>query len=237
MATPHVAGLAGLLASAPAGFDWIAIRNLIISGGDPVAGLNGVTVSGRRINSFGSIQCGAGHKVSGLLRPLPAATGGPNTIAVLNIKCAEPAGGLTVTIKPGGRTLTLKDDGKGSDLQKKDGIYSATWTPCAANAYTLNLSNGSSYPVTVTGLTPCVSVSPRSGPPGSKTTVTGTGFSPGEQVKIKFDDTVVATVTAGGGGGFTKSITIPGGAKAGKHAITAKGATSAIAVAATFKVT
>ena len=236
MATPHVTGLAGLLASA-GGLDWIAIRNLLISGGDPIAALNGVTVSGRRINAFGSIQCGSGHKVFGLLRPLPAATGGTNTIAALNINCDAPAGGMTVTVKPGGLKIALKDNGKGDDLQKNDGIYSAPWTPCEAKAYTLNFSDGSSYPVAVSGPTPCIAVDPGSGPPGSKTTVTGTGFASGESVQIKFDKKVVASVTADGSGAFSKLITIPAGAKKGAHTIRAKGDQTALAVDARFKVT
>ena len=133
--------------------------------------------------------------------------------------------------------LALKDNGKNGDLQKNDGIYSTTWTPCAAKAYTLSVSNGSSYPVTVAGLTPCISVDPKSGLPGSQTTVTGTGFAAGEQVVIKFDKTQLAAVAADNSGAFATSVTIPNGAAAGKHTIQAKGAQSGIAVTARFRVT
>jgi thermitase len=148
MATPHVTGLAGLLASA-GGLDWIAIRNLLISGGDTVASLNGRTVSGRRINAFGSIQCGAGHAVKGLLRPLAAASGSKIPVAALNIDCAAPAGRLTVTINPGGLKLKLRDDGLGADLQKTDGNYSAFWSPASPGNYTIKLPGGPTYAVTV----------------------------------------------------------------------------------------
>jgi subtilisin family serine protease len=148
MATPHVTGLAGLLASA-GGLDWIAIRNLLISGGDPVASLSGLTVSGRRINAFGSIQCGSGHTVKGLLSPLATASGNKIKVAVLNIDCAAPAGAPSVTINPGSLKLQLRDNGKGPDLEKADGIYSMTWKPAPGN-YTIKVAGGSTYPVTVT---------------------------------------------------------------------------------------
>jgi thermitase len=236
MATPHVTGLAGLLASA-GGLDWIAIRNLLISGGDPIAALDGVTVSGRRINAFGSIQCGgSGHAVFGLLRPLPAATGGANTVAALNIDCEAPAGGITATVKPGNVKIALKDNGTGGDLQKHDGIYSATWTPCDAKAYTLSFAGGASYPVTVSGPTPCIALDPKSGPPGSKTTVSGTGFAAGEQVRLTFDKKVLSTVTADSKGAFSTKITVPGGAKKGAHTIRATGDQTALTVKARFTV-
>jgi hypothetical protein len=232
-----VSGLAGLLAAEFPKLPFWALRNLIVSGGDPIAALKDVTVSGRRINAFGSMTC-QGQKVFGLLRPLPNATGGDDTIAALNINCADPSTqALSVTIKPGGLKLKLADNGKGADLQKGDGIFSVNWTPCAAGSYALNFSNGTSYPVTVSGLTPCISVDPSSGPPGSQATVTGTGFKGGENVVIKFDGKQVASVTADSKGAFTKKITIPNGARSGKRTISAKGNQSKLTVSVAFKVT
>ena len=151
MATPHVAGLAGLLHAYDPSLSIYQIRNLIIAGGDSITSLAGKTVSGKRIDAFGSLKC-KNSTAFGLLRPLETVSlaDGTQTIAALNINCAKAAGGLSVTIKPGNVKLTLADKGKDVDLQKKDGIYSVAWTPAGAGTYTLKFSNGQSYVVTVT---------------------------------------------------------------------------------------
>jgi large repetitive protein len=201
-----------------------------------ISSLQDKTVTDRRMNAYGSLTC-ANVPVFGPLRPLPNAVGGTQPLSALNINCAAPAGGLSVTITPGNKKLTLKDNGKGSDLAGADGIYSASWTPCATGTYTLDYSNGSTDTVTVAGLVPCISVKPRSGPPGSPATVKGRGFSSNETVTITFDDTVVGTATANGSGSFSAGITIPAGSTHGPHTITATGATSNLPSQATFQVT
>ncbi|HEX9236199.1 MAG TPA: choice-of-anchor X domain-containing protein, partial [Actinomycetota bacterium] len=127
--------------------------------------------------------------------------------------------------------------GLGQDIAKGDGIYSADWTPCAAGTYTLSYSNGATDTVTVTGLTPCITDNPPSGPPGSTTKVKGKGFSPGETVTITFDDTVLGTATADGTGRISTTITVPNGSTQGRHTITATGATSNLPTRASFRVT
>jgi subtilisin family serine protease len=148
MAAPHVAGLAALLHAFNPDWTEHQIRNLIISGGDDVASLLGNTLSGKRINAFGSIQC-TSAPVFGLLRPLDTVTLKKQTVAALNVDCADGAGALTVTIKPGGIQLKLKDNGVKPDQAANDGIYSASWTPAAKGTYTLKFADGSSYTVVV----------------------------------------------------------------------------------------
>jgi subtilisin family serine protease len=147
MATPHVAGLAALIHAYDPSLNIYAIRNLIIAGGDDIAPLAGKTVSGKRIDALGSLDC-SNEKVFGLLRPLDSVSAGKTTVAALNINCAKGAGALTVKIKPGNVTLSLADKGKRGDLRAHDGIYSATWN-AAPGAYTLTFSNGKSYTVNV----------------------------------------------------------------------------------------
>jgi hypothetical protein len=236
MAAPHVAGLAALLEANNPSLDWRALRNLILAGGEVKTGMQGKTVTGRRMNAFGSLTC-ANVPVFGPLRPLPNAIGGTQPLSAININCASGAGSLTVTVTPGNKTLKLLDNGKGADLAATDGIYSASWTPCATGTYTLSYSNGSTDTTTVTGLTPCIVASPPSGPPGSTTTVKGQGFSANESVTILFDSGIVGTATANGVGSFSKVVTVPGGATRGRHAITATGATSLLPTQATFRVT
>jgi len=152
MATPHVAGLVALLRAQDTTRTWSQLRNLIVTGGDKKPSLAGRTVTGRRINAFGSATCSL-KRFFGVLRPLPTQTGQPIPIAALKVKCANPAKrGLTVTITPGGATVKIVDDGTGSDLAAKDGIFSGAWAPnpCVPGTYTFTFSNGKSVQSTIT---------------------------------------------------------------------------------------
>ncbi len=173
MAAPHVTGLAALLKAHNPSWDWIAIRNLILSSGDALLALQGKTVTGRRINAYQTLTC-TDAPVFAVLRPLQTLLGGAAmTIAVLNINCASPAGPLTVTINPVGTTITLEDNGIGPDLRANDGIYSATWVePCAVgDTFTLNFSNGESVTFEIPGV---VGIYKCKTPPMSWRTFTGT---------------------------------------------------------------
>jgi hypothetical protein len=151
MATPHVTGAAALLAAQNPSRDWRAIKNLILSGGAQRSSL-AQTITGRRLDLFGSMTC-SGRTVSSRLEPVgdatAAAVGTPDTIAVLNINCAQPAGGMQVTVSPGGQILTLADDGNGADIAAGDGVYSAQWTPPGEGSYTLTFPGGEVVGVSV----------------------------------------------------------------------------------------
>jgi thermitase len=153
MATPHVAALAGLIHAYDPSLTIYEIRNLIVSGGNDFDSLDGVTLSGKSIDANGSLTCSHSH-VFGLLQPLETVARGKLTVAALSVDCADPDGpkqGIKVAIKPGGTQLTLTDDGKGADLQAKDGIFSASWTPKSKGTYTLTFkSEHRSYKVKVT---------------------------------------------------------------------------------------
>lgn len=73
---------------------------------------------------------------------------------------------------------------------------------------------------------PTVNPMPPFGVAGAVIRTTGGGFTPAEQVKITFDSTLLATVTANTNGGFTVNLTIPAGATVGGHVIKAAGQTS-----------
>jgi hypothetical protein len=55
MASPHVAGVVGLLAGAVPGASVAALKSAILLGADPIASLNGKTVSGARLNAAKSL--------------------------------------------------------------------------------------------------------------------------------------------------------------------------------------
>jgi len=233
MATPHVAGLAALLHASDKKMNWWSIRNLIIAGGDKVSSLDGKTVSGRRINAAGSMDC-SGVKVFGMLSPVAQTGSMKQAVEALNINCAKPAGDVSVTITPGSTKLALKDDGKGSDAVAKDGIYTANWTPaCGSGDFKFKFSTGKSYDVDVAA---CVKLDKKSGHAGTSVKVSGSGYTAGEIVDVFFDSKMVATVDANGQGKVSATIKVPKSAGKGNHTIMASGKTSGIPATATFKV-
>src|SRR5436309_2570053 len=144
MATPHVTGVAALLKAQDPSRDWRAIKNLILAGGDPNFSLTN-TVTQRRLNARGALAC-ANSSVRSRLRPIATpitgTIGTPIDLAMLNINCASPNGTVTVSVSPGGQTVTLLDDGLGSDQASGDGIYSGQWTPPESGNYTLTFPGG-----------------------------------------------------------------------------------------------
>jgi subtilisin family serine protease len=151
MATPHVTGVAALLAANDPTRDWRAIKNLILAGGDLNPDLAN-TISGRRLNALNSLTC-INSTVHGRLLPttdvISGSVGGPLVLSVLNINCAQPGGPVQATISPGGQTIQLSDDGVAPDVAAADGIYTGSFTPSAAGVYTLTFSIGDTVTVQV----------------------------------------------------------------------------------------
>jgi hypothetical protein len=151
MAAPHVTGVAALLKAQDPTRDWRAIKNLILTGGDTMS-VSGETITSKRLNAFGAMNC-ANSPVTSRLLPIPdtisGAVGTAITLSALNINCAAPAGNVSVQVAPGGQTVTLTDDGTGADQAAGDGIYTGQWTPPAIGDYTLTFPDGSSFNVAV----------------------------------------------------------------------------------------
>jgi hypothetical protein len=151
MATPHVTGVAALLKAQNPNLDWRAIKNLILSSGDPDPALVD-TISQRRLNAFAALTCSNSSVLSRLL-PIPDTVSGtigtPIVLSALNINCAQPAGNVSVQVSPGGQTVTLVDDGNGSDLAAGDGIYTGQFTPSSTGSYTLTFPDASTLNVEV----------------------------------------------------------------------------------------
>ena len=91
---------------------------------------------------------------------ISASPGVPVDLGYLNINCANPNGSVSVSVSPGGQTVTLLDDGLGSDQASGDGIYSGQWTPSATGKYTLTFPGNDK--VTVNVANPTISVTPSS---------------------------------------------------------------------------
>ncbi|HEY6008179.1 MAG TPA: S8 family serine peptidase, partial [Geobacteraceae bacterium] len=128
MATPHVTGLAALIKAQNPGRDWIAIKNLLLTGGDGVSNMYERTITGKRINAHGSLTCSNKSAFSVLQYPTTLTVGTPATISALSVTCEAPVGPVTVTLS-GGEIITLHDDGVSPDLAAGDGVFTATWTP------------------------------------------------------------------------------------------------------------
>jgi subtilisin family serine protease len=140
MATPHVTGLAALLKSQDANRNWVALRNLLLAGGDSLTALREVTITGRRINAFTSLNC-AGRPVFSILKfPGAPVAGVPQTLSALSIDCAAPAGPVAVALSGGG-TIPLLDDGVAPDLVAGDGVFTGTWVPAGTEVQVLTFSS------------------------------------------------------------------------------------------------
>src|SRR2546421_313482 len=81
-----------------------------------------------------------------------------------------------------------------------------------------------------------IKLSPTSGPPTSKVTVSGTGFGASETVAITFDTTSVGAATTSSTGAFSQNITVPKSALPGNHTVKATGQTSKLTASAPFLV-
>jgi len=148
MATPHTTGVAALLKSANAALDWIALKNLLISSGDPITALSTNTVSGRRLNANNGLTC-SGQTVLARLQPekgkfgLISMAGVSVNLAMLHINCADPNGTIDVTVTPGVDTITLYDNGLGTDQAAGDGIYSGQYELPVEGTYTFDFPDDS----------------------------------------------------------------------------------------------
>lgn len=156
MATPHVTGLAAVIASHFRNLDYIGIKNLILSGGQKVPATLSTTISGRRIrgaddNGIGSLSC-VDQLLSIRQQPLnndfTIPVGGVLLLSALRINCAVPAGPLTV-FDNGSVKLVLEDNGTNGDQKAGDGIYSLLWRPNVVGNYELNFGDNDKIRVSV----------------------------------------------------------------------------------------
>ena len=179
MATPHVTGVAALLKAADPSLDWIAIRNLILAGGDNVTAMTN-TVTQKRLNAAGALMCSDSTLLT-RLRPIVntinGSVGTPIDLSALHINCANPNGNVVVDVNSGSATITLTDDGNDTDHSEGDGIYSGNWTPSSHGTFILTFPDGDTITVAtaeVDSITP--NLIDLASPPASFT-ITGGGFA------------------------------------------------------------
>lgn len=148
MATPHVSGLAALVASHFPNLNYAGIKNLITTGGQKILAASTTTISGRRIRGadelgIGSLTCD--NQILNIRQSPKSSTqninfGASILLSAWRINCANPAGPITV-YDSDGLKLMLDDQGQNGDVKAKDGIYSLVWQPNQTGSYALNFGD------------------------------------------------------------------------------------------------
>jgi hypothetical protein len=136
--------MAALISAAHPPENWIAVRNRILTGGDP-SDETSQTITRVHADVMGAITCSGGSLFAPLLpakqRIVTTSERGV-VFSALNVQCGTAAGAPTVEISPGDVHLQLRDDGAAPDDVAGDGSYAALWTPSAAGEYTFHFNNG-----------------------------------------------------------------------------------------------
>ncbi len=150
MASPHVAGAAGLLLAQDNTLSAIELRALL-SHGDFIPSLAGITTTGRRLNINNALLCDSSE-----LQFLLAKPGGnfearydayfdityPFSISGYLYSCGSSIIGGTVSVSfdNGEPNLVLYDDGLHDDGNADDGLYANTWEPGTLGDVTLDIT-------------------------------------------------------------------------------------------------
>jgi subtilisin family serine protease len=154
VAAPFVTGVVGLIHALHPGSDWRAVKNRVLAGGDyDDTNLKSKIITGRRLNAYKALTCSNSIVLSRLQPVGTTLTVGaglnPINLSVLHINCANPNGNPSVTVSPTGETITLFDDGIGSDLVAGDGIYGGSWTPPSDGVFTLAFPDNDNVTINV----------------------------------------------------------------------------------------
>ena len=152
MATPHVTGLAALVASWDPTLEWYGIRNRVLAGAVEDPKLDGKAGTGRRIKAWnddgsGALSC---YDRPLYMRHMPADVGGhvyaPRggafRLTATNINCERPHGNVRVDVTPGEGGFLMRDGGEAGDTFPGDGVYTGFWEPGALDRYDLDIHGG-----------------------------------------------------------------------------------------------
>lgn len=135
MAAPHVSGLAALILAANPGYSWDQVNLNILFTVDPLEDLDGLVLTGGRINANSALTCIPDQLHLLALEPssgFSVLKDKPTVVRVLAGTCAGPAADASVTVSfdtgvdP---SAVLHDDGTDPDLVAGDGQYAGFWTP------------------------------------------------------------------------------------------------------------
>ncbi len=142
MAAAHVSGLAALILAENPSYSWYQVNFNILLTVDPVTSLDGLILTGGRINANSALTCTPDQLYLYLLEPgseFSVSKGKPAVVKVLAGTCAGPAADASVTVSfdNGDPSMVLHDDGISPDLVAGDGEYAGSWTPQVAGPVTI----------------------------------------------------------------------------------------------------
>ena len=145
MAAPHVSGAVALMWAQDASLTASAIKGLMVSEADSVAGLVGRTVANGRLNLNSSMSCDATTMQLSIQQPenpFVAFVGEPTLLQARLGNCGTPIAdaAVTVAISGDGVAIGLFDDGTHGDDVVGDGQYANYWTPSTVGARTLTFN-------------------------------------------------------------------------------------------------
>ena len=131
MAAPHVSGVAALLWSDKPFLTPLEIKYKLMDQGDHIEALEGITVSGRRLNVNSAVNCTSGTPVLNILTPSNQFNllSGEVLVKARITDCGESMTGIDVLASPnnGDASFALFDNGQGEDTTADDGIYTGIW--------------------------------------------------------------------------------------------------------------
>ncbi len=144
MATPHVAGLLGLLSSFNNSLSMNELKNNILSYGDEITSLEGKSISDTRINAYRSIT---GEPDEMFVRVMIEGgyTGSIGYKKPIHVSLSDGIRPITsaeveISFSTHEEDLILRDDGSGPDQIEDDGYYSGDWVPHYAGEVILNIT-------------------------------------------------------------------------------------------------
>jgi subtilisin family serine protease len=145
MAAAYVSGLAALILGEHPGYTWDQVNLNILLTVDSLASIEGLVLTGGRINANNAFSCVPDHLH---LQPLEPSSGfsapkdEPTIVKVLAGTCAGPEANASVTVgfDNGDAGVALHDDGLSPDLLAGDGYYAGFWTPQLAGPVTITVT-------------------------------------------------------------------------------------------------
>ncbi len=143
MATPHVSGLAGLLAAGNSSYSYTELKNILLSSVDPLESLENLTMTEGRINASRALNTSPDPDDINFRvhRPLSSRVNEETKIIISLDNDIEPVTGKNVTVSSSfdKEKFYLRDDGTGADQVSNDGYYTASWTPVTSGKINLTI--------------------------------------------------------------------------------------------------
>src|SRR4029079_6054145 len=136
MATPHVSGVAALNKARFPAASAYTIKALLYGSVDPIASLNGKTITNGRLNAANAVSCTATPELllSSPVAGFSASVGEQLEVKAIAGNCTCPAGAANVHVDVNGTPVTMTASSPDS------GLYTGSFTPSAAGPLSLTAS-------------------------------------------------------------------------------------------------